>query len=54
MVDISRKMYERNGIQTLVDNDGIFRLNEIYIEKGLDHKHLQENKIAYHSDYRTT
>ena len=47
-------MYERNGIQTLVDNDGILRLNEIYIEKGLDHKNLQENKVAYHSDYGTT
>ena len=28
MVDVSRKMYERNDIQTTVDNDGILWLNE--------------------------
>ena len=28
MVDISRKMYERNGIETIVDNDGTLWLNE--------------------------
>ena len=38
MVDISRKMYERNGIETIVDNDGILWLNEKHIKEGLDHK----------------
>ena len=38
MVNISRKTYERNGIETIVDNDGILLLNERYIEKGLDQK----------------
>ena len=28
MVDISRKTYERRGIETIVDNDGILWLNE--------------------------
>ena len=28
MVDISRKTYERNGIETIVDNNGILWLNE--------------------------
>ena len=28
MVDISRKTYERNGIETIVDNDRILWLNE--------------------------
>ena len=28
MVDISRKTYERKGIETIVDNDGIPWLNE--------------------------
>ena len=28
MADISRKKYERNGIETTVDNDGILWLNE--------------------------
>ena len=41
MVDISRKTYERNGIET-VDNDGILWLNKKHIEEGLDHKNLRE------------
>ena len=40
MVDISRKTYGRNGIETIVDNDGILWLNEKYIEDRLDHKYL--------------
>ena len=52
MVNISRKTYERNGIETIVDNDGILLLNERYIEKGLDHKNLQEITIKYHSEHR--
>ena len=28
MVNISRKTYERNGVETIVDSDGILRLNE--------------------------
>ena len=32
MVDISRKTYERNVIETIVDNDGILWFNEIHIE----------------------
>ena len=31
MVYISRKMYERYGIETVVDNDGICWLNEKHI-----------------------
>ena len=27
IVDITRKTYERNGIETIVDNDGILWLN---------------------------
>ena len=27
MFDKSRKTYERNGIETVADNDGILRLN---------------------------
>ena len=32
MADISREKYERNGIDTIVDNDGILWLNERLIE----------------------
>ena len=28
MVDVNRKMYERNVIETIVDNNGILWLNE--------------------------
>ena len=46
MVDISRKTYEGNGIETTVDNDGILQLYEKHI-KGLDHKKIARryNKI---------
>ena len=30
-------MYERNGIETIVDNVGILWLNEKHIEDGLGH-----------------
>ena len=32
MFDISREMFERNGIETIVDNDAILWLNEKNIE----------------------
>ena len=38
MVDISRRTYERTGIETVVDKDVILRLNEKPIVEGLDHK----------------
>ena len=51
MADISRKTYERNGTETIVDNDGKLRLHEKHVEKGLDHKSLREITIKYHSDH---
>ena len=38
MADISSKMYERNGIERIVVNDGRLWSNEKYIEGGIDHK----------------
>ena len=40
MASITRKTYERNGKETIVDDDGILWLNEKYIEEGSDHKNL--------------
>ena len=40
MIDISRKTYGRNGIETIVDNDGVLWLNEKRIEEGLYLKKL--------------
>ena len=40
MADINRKTYEINGIETIVDNDGILWLNEKHMEERLHHKNL--------------
>ena len=42
---IRRIKYKRNGIETIVNKDGILWLNEKYTEEGLDHQHLQKNII---------
>ena len=47
----SRKMCERDGIDTIADNDVISRLNEKITEKVLDHKYLPEITIKYHSNH---
>ena len=51
-VDISRKRYEKNSIETKADSDGILWLNEKYIEEGLNHKNLRGITIKYRSDHR--
>ena len=48
MIDISRKTYESNDTETIVDNDGILWLNERHTEEELDHKRLC-NKISFRS-----
>ena len=50
MVDISRKTYGRNVIETIVDNDRILWSNEKHIDEGLDHKILQQITTKYHPD----
>ena len=52
IVDISRKTYGKNGIERIVDNDEMLRLNEKHIEEGLDHKHLREITTKYNSNHR--
>ena len=52
MADISRKIYERNAIEIIVDNDGILWLNEKHVEEGVDHKNLREITIKYRSYHR--
>ena len=47
MVDRSRKTYERNGIEAVVDNDGILWLNKKHIEEQLDHEHLRIITLKY-------
>ena len=45
-------MYEKNGIETIVDNDEIFWLNEKHVEEGLDRKNLRDITVIYYSDHR--
>ena len=40
MIDISRKKHERNGVETIVDSDRMFCLNEKHIGEELDHWNL--------------
>ena len=47
MIDKSRKTYERNGIETIADNDGILWLNEKLIEQGLNHENVREITAKY-------
>ena len=35
IADKNRKMDERNGVETIVDSDGVLWLNKIDIEEGL-------------------
>ena len=52
MVDVSsRKTYEKNGLKTIVDNEGILWLHEKHIEEGLDHKNLRQSRVKYLSDH---
>ena len=44
-------MYKRNGIETIVNSDGILWLNEKRIE-GLDHKKLRVTRVKHPSVYR--
>ena len=52
MVEISREMYERNSVETIVDTDGTLCLNEKHIEEGLDRKNLWVPKTKYLSNHR--
>ena len=52
MVDIIRKTYERNGIETIIHNDGITWLNENHVEEGLELKNFPEILIKYYSNHR--
>ena len=51
MIDISRKTYETNGTETIVDNEGMSELNEKHIEEGLDHKILREVTTKNNSNH---
>ena len=52
MVDISRETYESNGVETIVDSNGILWLNERHIKDRLDYKNLWMTTGKYISDHK--
>ena len=51
MFDISRETYERNGVETIVDNDEILWLNKKHIEEELNIKNELATTIKYSFGY---
>ena len=47
-----QKAYEINDVETIIDNDGMFWLNEKQIEEGLNRKNLREITVKPHLDHR--
>ena len=45
-------MYEINGVETIVDSDGVLWLNKKHIEEGLENKILRVTIVKYLSDHR--
>ena len=52
MLGISRKTYKRNVVQTIVENEEKFWLNEKHMKEVSDHKNLRKNTRKHHSDHR--
>ena len=52
MVDISKKTYENNDIELIVDSIGMLWLNEKHIEKKLGHKNLPVITNKYDQVYK--
>ena len=52
MVDISKKTYENNDIELIVDSIGMLWLNEKHIEKKLGHKYLPVITNKYDQVYK--
>ena len=52
MVDISKKTYENNDIEVIVDGIGTLWLNEKHIEEKLGHKNLPVITNKYDQVYK--
>ena len=42
----------KNGVETIVNKDGIFWVNEKHVEEGLDHKNLPATTLKHLSHHR--
>ena len=54
MVDISKRTYENNDIEVIVDDIGKLWLNEKHVEEKLGHKNLPVITNKYDSVYKIT
>ena len=52
MADTRRETYEKNGIETIIDNDRMLWLSEKHIEQELNHINLLESTIKHDLDHR--
>ena len=52
MVNITKEMYENNGIEVITDNLNTLRLNEKHVEQQLGHKNLRALTNKYDEKYR--
>ena len=52
MVDISKKTFEKNDIEVIVDGTGTLWLNEMHIEEKLGHKNLPVITKIYEPVYK--
>ena len=52
MVNITKEMYENNGIEVIKDNLNTSRLNEKHVQQQLRHKNLWAVTNKYDEEYR--
>ena len=52
MVNITKEMYENNGIEVITDNLNTLWLNERHVKKQLGHKNLPAVTNKYDKEYR--
>ena len=52
MVNITKEMYEINGIEVITDNLNTLWLNEKHVEQQLGHKNLRAVTNKYDEEYR--
>ena len=53
MVDISRETNERNGVETIIDSNGILWLNERHAKDGLNHEKSDDYRKIYFRSWKT-
>ena len=52
MVNITKEMYENNGIEVITDNLNTLWLNERHVQKQLGHKNLPAVTNKYDEEYK--